>query len=785
MSLFRPKTIERKLRLMIVATASGALVVVAIVFVLFEFSSYRAELRDSLSRHAALLSYQSELALDLDLSDKAQEVIESLKTSPDIAAAGIYRTNGSVFARYSRPGTTNSIPVSTPPLDGLQPLEYVAGITNVEMKQVGTIYLRADLTRERQFLRKCSLVLLTSIGGAFIVAWLLATWFERIVTVPIRQLLETARTVSQHKDYSVRASTRSNDEIGELVTGFNDMLDQIQTRDQELKRNQEHLEEQVVKRTRELKQANEALIAAKAHADAASEAKSQFLANMSHELRTPLNAIIGYSEMLQEEADDLGVAEFKPDLQKIHGAGKHLLGLINDILDLSKIEAGKMTLFVEEFDAAKLVREIAATVQPLIAKQGNTLELDCPATLGTIRTDQTKVRQVLFNLLSNASKFTERGCIRLSVRKARRSVISDLSSPLDEGQTTAPQHVDDCSLITFSVTDTGIGMTAEQLARLFRPFAQADASTTKKFGGTGLGLALSRRCCELMGGSLTVTSEPGCGSTFTVTLPADLPDHTSTAFFAKVPATPQDGPGAVVLVVDDDPAVRDLLARSLSKEGLRVETAANGAQGLELARRLRPQVITLDVMMPGLDGWGVLAALKADPLTADIPVVMMTIVDERNLGFSLGAADYLTKPVDFARLRDVVARHVPAGMPHFVLVVEDDPVIRDLLVAQLTTDGWEPETATNGHEGLERVAARTPGLILLDLMMPEMDGFEFLTELRRRPGCEHIPVIVITAKTLTDEDHRRLNGEVSRILEKGTTSKDQLLAEVRALLAPV
>ncbi len=500
---------------------------------------------------------------------------------------------------------------------------------------------------------------------------------------------------------------------------------------------------------------------------------------------TPASGLAAsYSEMLQEEADDLGQQGFIPDLQKIHGAGKHLLGLINDILDLSKVEAGKMTLFLEEFDVAKLVNEVSATVRPLVDKNGNTLEMNCPAAIGVMRADVTKVRQTLFNLLSNASKFTERGVIRLEVDK----VISNQCSVISEGtrRAAALLNTDYCSLITFRVSDTGIGMTPEQMSKLFEAFSQADASTTRKFGGTGLGLAISRKFCRLMGGDITVVSEPGKGSTFTVTLPTKV-DETKTGAAAE--ATKRiDLPdrlltsAATVLVIDDDPAVRELMQRSLTKDGYHVEVAADGRTGIEMAKRLKPAVITLDVMMPSMDGWAVLTALKADPATADIPVVMLTIVDDRNMGFALGAADYFTKPIDWQRLSAVLQKYRKPAAAQTVLIVEDDERTREMLRRTLQKEGWQIREAANGRFGLEQLAHVTPGLILLDLMMPEMDGFTFMRELRRRPDCAHVPVVVITAKDLTDEDRRRLSGDVARILGKDAASHDQLVAEVRRLL---
>ena len=532
----------------------------------------------------------------------------------------------------------------------------------------------------------------------------------------------------------------------------------------------------------ELETKNTELASAKTAADEANQAKSTFLANMSHELRTPMNAIIGYSEMLQEEATDLEQESLIPDLQKIHGAGKHLLSLINGILDLSKVEAGKMTLYIEEFDVAELAHDVAATIHPLIAKNGNTLIVECPAGIGLMRADLTKVRQTLFNLLSNASKFTERGTITLSVKKVLGAQFS-VPGGTDREQPLSTEHCEP-STLSFRVADTGIGITPEQMGRLFEAFSQADASTTRKFGGTGLGLAISRKFCQLMGGDITVESEPGQGTTFTVTLPATVEEAAAELAAERSPAVKAAAGDrrATVLVIDDDPNVRDLMERSLAKDGYRVVTAADGARGLALAKELNPAVITLDVMMPGMDGWAVLTALKADPATAGIPVVMMTIVDDKNMGFALGAADYLTKPIDWPRLAGVLKKHRRASTAQTVLLVEDDLNTRDLLRRSMEKDGWSVMEAENGRIGLERLTEGIPALILLDLMMPEMDGFGFMQELRKREDCRGVPVIVITAKDLTEDDRRRLNGEVARILQKGATSTDDLLSEIRSLI---
>jgi PAS domain S-box-containing protein len=506
------------------------------------------------------------------------------------------------------------------------------------------------------------------------------------------------------------------------------------------------------------------LTEARREAEGANRAKSQFLANMSHELRTPLNAIIGYSEMLQEEAQDAGLASFVADLDKIHTAGKHLLSLINDVLDLSKIEAGKMELYLETFDVDAMLDEVATTIQPMVARNDNRLTVRRDDSLGEMHADLVKVRQTLLNLLSNACKFTERGGIVLEARR------------------TAGANGDD---LHFAVTDSGIGMTPEQMSRLFESFTQAEASTSRRYGGTGLGLALTRRFSEMMGGGVDVTSSSGKGSTFTLRIPArvDLARR-GPASAAVLPGKQGDGSAGTVLVIDDDADARRLLRNALAADGFRVEEATDGTSGLDLARAVRPDAITLDVLMPGMDGWEVLRRIRADESLADVPVIMLSVLHEQQLAIALGATEYVTKPIDRTQLRSILRRHQATSPAGTVLVVEDDAATRRTFARGFAREGWTVIEADNGRVALERMAVHTPSLILLDLMMPVMDGAEFIAELRKVEAWQQIPVIVVTAKDITREERERLNGHVSDVLTKGTYSHIDLVRDIRLLMRP-
>jgi signal transduction histidine kinase/DNA-binding NarL/FixJ family response regulator len=641
-------SIKRKLMLITMLTSGLAVVLSSAGFLIYDLISFRQSLSQDLMTQAEIIGYNSAAAMAFKDESAATVTLSALQAKDDIVSAVLYTRDGKIFAQYVHTkASARTFPA--PPQERGYRFEgsYLEVFRDVTLngEPVGTLFLQSDMRQWNSRAKRYATIFLSFVMISGFFALLVSSKLQKLISGPILHLEDTMRMVSATKSYEVRATKFYGDEIGRLIDGFNTMLAEIQHRDGAL----HHANDELQTRTLELegeivhrKEMSKELLNAKHAAEDANRAKSAFLANMSHELRTPLNAIIGYSEMLEEETHELGKVESVKDLQKIQKAGKHLLALINDVLDLSKIEAGRMGLHLETFEISPMIEEMVATLRPALSKNSNTIQVHLAEELGVMRADITKVRQILFNLLSNACKFTDHGTISVDVNRSK-----------DQGE----------DWIRFQVTDSGIGINAKQKANLFQEFTQADVSIARKYGGTGLGLAISYRYARLMKGRISVESELGHGSVFTVHLPAKVtPEMTGATQAEKISDIPPASSEMksnldTILVIDDDSVVRDLMSRFLTKLGFHVVAAASGEEGLRLAKQVNPLVVTLDVIMPDCDGWAVLNQLKADPELAEIPVIMVTVVDNESMGFELGASSYLIKPVDRDRLAVLIEKH--------------------------------------------------------------------------------------------------------------------------------
>jgi signal transduction histidine kinase/CheY-like chemotaxis protein len=506
----------------------------------------------------------------------------------------------------------------------------------------------------------------------------------------------------------------------------------------------------------QLKEANAQLVEANKH-------KSVFLASMSHELRTPLNAILGFSELLIDAPDGQHTPETRQRfLNQIHSSGKHLLGLINDILDLSKIEAGQMELRLQTVSISEMTNQVLSIVEPLAAQKEIHL-VGAVAGLGDIEADASKFKQMLLNLVSNAIKFTPAGgTVRISGTRLAEAV-------------------------EVSVADTGIGIAVSDQARIFHEFQQVDAGADRQQQGTGLGLTLTRRFARLHGGDVRVESEPGKGSVFTVHMPVQVVTQGRIVEPIEPALVRSNGNATapLILVVEDDPPAAELLSRQLDKAGFRAEILRSGADVVARARKSRPAAITLDILLPGLDGWEVLNRLKHDEITSSIPVIVISVIDNPELGMALGAIDYFVKPVPADVLVSRLRRFNFGGSAKTkVLVVDDELANRDWLTEILEPAGFGVIPAGGGREAIELAHSQKPDLILLDLMMPEVSGFDVVEALRSDKATSDMPIMVLTAKELTDADKRQLTGRVSSILQRGSTGATELVSHLRQVITP-
>ena len=755
--------IRRKLTVSILLISSLASLLACAVFGAYDWVTYRRAMLRDLQTLGGVLANNSTAAIAFDDAKTAEEILRGLRVHPRIMAAALYRQDRRMFVSYRRGTLSEPLPFETQE-DGVRfgDGELVLFLpVELEGKRIGTIYLQSDLQALHARLRLYAGLVVLVLAIGLVVTLLLSPVFQRAISGPILELARTARRISQDRDYALRVAKSSEDEVGQLTDSFNTMLTGIEARDSALRQANAALQEEIGERRKaepELRRLNETLeqrvSERTAAAEQASKAKSEFLANMSHELRTPLNSVIGFANLLLKNKggnlrrEDLAFAE------RVQANGRHLLGLINQILDLSKVEAGRVDLQIAPVDMGQMIESLVAEFAGQLHGRDVRLLAEIPRPVAAVEADPEKLRQVLINLVGNALKFTEKGTVTVRV----------CADPATRRTT------------RIDVVDTGIGIAGEKQALIFEAFRQADSTTARRFGGTGLGLTISQALCRLMGFRLAVQSEEGRGSTFSVVF-----DQAGQVTGKAAPTAPPAGPHPqaepshrLVLVIDDEEDARMLLSRMVADFGYRVIPAGSGQEGLRLARDLRPDAITLDLVMPGMDGWTVLRRLKEDPDLARIPTVVVSIVAAENRGAVLGAVDILQKPVS----RDELNRVLQTCSRPRILIVDDNEDDRRIMAAILENEPVEVKQVADGHEALEALMQFTPDVILLDLFMPNMDGLQFLDAFRQRPGAEAVPVVIVTAKTPDDEVRRALAHWTRAVLNK----QDNLPVRLRQVL---
>ena len=700
-----------------------------------ERRAFHREMMDNAVVIARVTAENSIADLAFGDRDAASKTLSKLASIDSVDHAYLFDNQGNLFAAWFRDGKGGP-----PPALGAASRAWigdrlaVAEPISFNGERYGTIVLDLTTGGLQAKLRGhlITLVILTAL--VLFTAILLGVRLEKIVSAPILELAALAREVSEMHDYGIRARTVSNDEIGVLADGFNEMLTQIERRQRE-----------------------------RDEADQRTKEKSQFLANMSHELRTPLNAIIGFSEILKTRmADRAGERELK-FLDNINSSGQHLLGIVNDILDLSKIEAGRMEIAAEKFGIGIAIDGVTSLMRGVSAQRRITIDVDMEPGLPDIEADAVKIKQVLYNLVSNALKFSPEGStvtIRVESRNADQP-------PLYE------------EAIRISIIDQGIGIDPKDHARIFLEFQQVDSRISRTFGGTGLGLTLVKKFVDMHHGVVDLESALGQGSTFTVSLPIHF--HSPDLFRPRL-VNADGSQKPLVLVIEDEIDAYRSVEQQLRAAGFHPQNARSGEEGIALARELSPVAITLDLVLPGIDGIEVLKRLKADPKTRNTPVIIVSVTNNRELAGAFGASDYFVKPVDYDQLLESLRRNAGGGSHPKLLVVDDDRELHDLLDGRLSQHGYSLMHAYGATEGFERASTESPSLVILDLMMQEMNGFDLATQLKSDPRTSRLPIVVVTEQELSGGDRQRLIGKMNALVRRGDLNGTQLIATIRELV---
>ncbi len=725
-----------KMGLATIGACAATSLIACVAFMVNESLTYRMRFDREQQTLAEVLAANVTAAVLFSDESSARDILSATNRTPQVDAAFVRLPTGEMFAAYSR----NSTAGKTADLIERHTGPRFTSSIRIDDEAVGELVLLTNLSEFETTIMRYGLIAMMVFMGSTLFAIFLARWESEAMATPMLRLRETIQSIRETRDYSSRVEPPRDKDFGTLIDNFNAMLEEIESRD-------ERLESLVGD-----------LISARDSAQSANTAKSQFLANMSHELRTPLNAIINYAEIIQEDLEAGEAETVVSDVGKIQTAGLHLLGLINGILDLSKIEAGRMEVEAHAFDAAAILREAVDTVRPLAARNGNRLEVEIGRGVSTAFTDSVKFRQCALNLLSNACKFTKDGSIFLSARIVEEGAVER---------------------IEVSIRDTGIGMTPTQKASLFKAFVQADASTTRKYGGTGLGLAITQRLVTLMGGSIGVESEPGAGSVFTFAVPrafggALQPEPPK----AQVQSAGEEkAVGRVALIVDDDDDARDLLERLALRMSYDTVVAADGAEALEKARSVRPDLILLDLHMPVMDGWTVLEKLRADADLADIPTIVVSVDDDTRNCLALGAEDFFTKPINRIEFERTLLSYAKLASGE-ILIVEDNDDAAELVARAARNTGFTPIRAADAETGLKLLETSAVVGVILDLALPGMDGFAFLDALRASHKWKSMPVIVFSAQELDPRQRAHVESKAQGYHIKSATSPRAVISEI-------